>query len=295
MCFGFRVLSMKISVYYKIALVGILLTVIYYPAFVWMWGRWMQTESYYSHGPLIIIASLFFLWNKRDTLKKPEVSSSDSGIILIVIGLLLHLVGIWIKFYFASALSMIILLFGLVSYLFGKKVLKEVYFAIIYLLFMIPLPLVLESSLVINMKLFATQLAACFLTKIGITAVRDGSTIKMLHSYLEVEAPCSGLRSLIALLAFGAAFSYLTRHNLIKKWILFLSALPIAIGANMLRIVLLGWVSDVYGMEAARGWIHDFSGYLLFAVAAIGMLGVNSLISTQNKHEILNTKPFIKL
>ncbi|MCP4650103.1 MAG: exosortase [PVC group bacterium] len=258
-----------------------LLGAIYYPAFNWMWGRWNSEDTYYSHGPLIIIACLFFIWSKRSTLSEIKTNPSYIGIVLIVLALVFHLGGTFINLYFISACSMIILIMGVVMLMVGLSALKEVLFPIVYLLFMIPLPMVLVSNIVLKMKLFAAELATSALNKIGLEAVRDGSIINMANSYLEVEAPCSGLRSLIALMAFGAAFAYLTNNSLWKKWLLFLSALPIAIAANVMRIVLLGWVSDVYGMKAAQGWVHDFSGFLLFAVAALGMLAMNGLLTTQ--------------
>ena len=242
----------------KTGIIGALLGIIYYPAFVWMWGRWNTADTYYSHGPLIIIVSLFFLWNNRHELVKLECKPSNKGMIFIVIALIMHIAGALIKFYFFSAVSLIIMLFGIVLYFFGSETLKKTQFPIIYLSFMIPGPLFLISNIVIRMKLFAGAMATVLLNNIGLRAVRDGSLIKMSRSYMEIAAPCSGLRSLISLLAFGAAFAYMTRHSLPKKWVLFLAAFPIALFANVMRIVLLGWVGEVYGMKAAQGWIHDF-------------------------------------
>ncbi len=269
----------------KVGVITALLGVIYYPAFVWMYARWNTADTYYSHGPLVIIASLFFLWNMKDELVKIKPVPSNNGIILMVIALIMHIAGALIKFYFASAVSLVIMIIGITLYFFGKKTVKETQFPLLYLGFMIPAPLVIISNITIKMKLFAGSMATVLLNKIGVQAIRDGSIIKMSRSYMEIEAPCSGLRSLISLLAFGAAFAYMTRLSFLKKWILFLAALPIAIFANVMRIVLLGWVSEVYGMEAAQGWVHDFSGYLLFAIAALGMIVVNSLLASNKTDE----------
>ncbi|MBU1043271.1 MAG: exosortase/archaeosortase family protein [Candidatus Omnitrophica bacterium] len=271
--------------YIKTGIIAILLSLIYWPTFVWMWGRWNVAETYYSHGILIPVASLFFLWQKKEDLLKQKITTSNLGIVVIIVGLLLHFGGVMIKLYFLSAISLMMLIAGLVLYFLGKDMLKKIMFPMVYLIFMIPLPLVLISNIVLRMKLFAAQMSTVMLNKIGFTAVRDGNIIKMAHSYLEVGAPCSGLRSLISLMAFGAAFAYLSGDNLIKKWVIFFSAFPIAIGANVCRITLLGWVSEVYGMKAAQGWIHDFSGYLLFAIAAVGLLVVNSLLTPSTSEE----------
>ena len=268
-------------IYIKGIIIAIILGVTYYPTFIWMWQRWNAEDTYYSHGPLIIIASLFFLWNKREILKKLpiDLNFDKIGIFFLIVGFLFHITGSWIKIYFISAVSLLFMLAGIIRCIGGREWGKKTFFPVVYLIFMIPMPMVLVSNIVLQMKLFAAEMATLGLQIIGLEAVRDGSIIRMPFSILEVEAPCSGLRSLIALLAFGTAFAYLSKHSNLKKLILCLAALPIALGANVMRIVLLGWVSDVYGMEAAQGWIHDFSGYLLFASAALGMLSVDSLLT----------------
>ncbi len=271
---------MKSADYLKSSIIAIILGVIYYPALAEFWFQWNKPETYYSHGLLIPIASAFFLWIKRKELSEIKIKPSKWGMVLMALAVLMNLFGILVKLYFLSGYSLIIMLIGMVVFLFGVNMLKETLFAILYLFFMIPLPLVVMSNLIIKMKLFAGEMATIILNRIGLFAVRDGSIIRMANSYLEIEAPCSGLRSLIALMAFGAAFAYLTKNSLVRKWVLFASALPIAIAANVLRIVLLGWVSEIYGMKAAQGWVHDFSGFLLFFIAAVGMLAVNSLLRT---------------
>ncbi|MBU4477905.1 MAG: exosortase/archaeosortase family protein [Candidatus Omnitrophica bacterium] len=279
----------KVQNLLKTSIIIILLGIIYYPMFCWVWERWNATESYYSHGPLIIITSLFIVWVKKKELKKLELQPSNWGIVLVALGLLLHLSGIWAGVYFVSGFSFILAITGLIMYFFGKRILKEIWFPVTFLLFMVPLPLVIISDITFKMKMFATHGAVLALNKIGITSIQEGSTIKMPYSYLIVEGQCSGLKYLISLLAFGAAFAYLIRKNIAVRWMLFLSSIPIALLANIFRIVLMGWVSDVFGMEAAHGWFHDFSGFLLFFFAAVGFLVVNNLLTTQVKIDT-NTK-----
>lgn len=278
--------KIKIINLIKIGIISLLVGVIYYPAFIWIWKRWNAPESYYSHGPLIIFASLFLVWIKRGEIKRVKFTPDNRGIIIIIAALIIHTIGNLIRLYFISAVSLLILLTGIIFYLFGREMLQKVRFPVLYLVFMIPAPLVLISNIVIKMKLFAGEMGAAMLNKIGLKAIRDGSIIRMQNSYLEIGAPCSGLRSLIALLAFGVAFAYLTRHSNLKKCILVAAAVPIALIANIFRIVLLGWVSEVYGMQAAQGWIHDFSGFLLFAIAGLGLIIVNSLLTMKPDDKI---------
>ncbi len=123
--------------YIKTAIVVVLLGMIYYPAFTWMWGRWNSEDTYYSHGILIPIASLLFIWFKKKNLQELNREPLNLGLFLIAAALLLHFAGIFIKFYFASAVSLLILVSGIVLYFFGKIIYKQIFFPISYLIFMI--------------------------------------------------------------------------------------------------------------------------------------------------------------
>ncbi len=143
---------------------------------------------------------------------------------------------------------------------------------------MIPLPLVIIGNLTVKLKLFAAQAATFVLNHIGFPCYRDGSIIAMPNSFTVVEAPCSGLRSLISLLTLGLLFSYIVKVSFVKKAIIFISSAPIAIVSNIIRIVLLAAVNDLYGEKVAMGFFHDFTGFLVFAIAFAGLYTVSSLL-----------------
>ncbi|MCM8782511.1 MAG: exosortase/archaeosortase family protein, partial [Candidatus Omnitrophica bacterium] len=105
-----------------------------------------------------------------------------------------------------------------------------------------------------------------------------GSIIRTLHSYLVVEDPCSGIRSLIALIALGALMAYFIKISKIKRAVLFLSSVPIAIATNIIRIVALTLASEMYGSKFAMGWFHDAMGILVFALAFLGLGMVGKLL-----------------
>ncbi len=270
--------------YFKVWLIIALTGIVYIPTFVWMWGRWFAKDSYYSHGILIPIVSLFLVWSKREELKRISTQPAGWGLWLIIGALIIHLGSAWMRVYFVSGISLIILIMGLILYFLGHGYLKSLLFSILFLIFMVPMPLVVIANLSLKMKLFATQVSTIILKRIGIPAIRDGSTIRMLHSFLEVGDPCSGLRSLISLLALGALFAYFfDRQNAkfrqnAKRVIFFLSAVPIAILANIFRIVLLASVTEIYGTKVAMGFFHDFSGFLLFGVALLSLLIVRKVL-----------------
>lgn len=255
-----------------------LLIVSYLPMFNWLIYRWTRSESYYSHGFLIPLISVFIIWQYRNKLKKTDITNSKFGIILISIGLLIHIIAATLRVYFVSGFSFVLVLCGLILYFFGKKIMKTILFPVLFLLTMIPLPLVLISNLTVKLKLFVAQIAALLLSFIGFEAVRDGSIIRIKESMLLVEAPCSGLRSLVALLTLGLLFAYFVKIGFLKRVIIFLSSIPIALISNILRVMLLSVVNYVYGEKFALGIFHDFSGYLLYVVAIAGLYGVKNIV-----------------
>lgn len=268
----------------KFAICSALLLIVYIPTLKWMWDRWMAHESYYSHGILIPIVSLFILWQKRSVFSKNLISSSASGLAIIFTGVIIHLVCATLRVYFISGFSFVFVLYGLVLYFFGKKIAKELLFPIFFLLTMVPLPLVLIGNLIVKMKLFAAQIATLILNNIGFPSIRSGSIIKMPNSFIAVEAPCSGLRSLISLLTLGLLFSYFAKVSYVKKFIILAASIPIALISNIIRILLIAIVNDLYGEKIAMGFFHDFTGFLVFVFAFLGLVLVLKLV--EGKDEI---------
>ncbi len=103
----------------------------------------------------------------------------------------------------------------------------------------------------------------------------------MPNSFIAVEAPCSGLRSLVSLLTLGLLFSYAAKISYFKKTVLFLSSVPIALMTNILRILMLAIMNDLYGEKIAMGFFHDFSGYLVFALAFGALIGVLKILEAK--------------
>ena len=164
------------------------------------------------------------------------------------------------------------------TFSFGKEQAKNLIFPIFFLLAMVPLPLVMIGNITVKLKLLAAQCATFTLNKIGFPSILDGSTIRMPDSFTVVAAPCSGLRSLISLITLGLLFAYALKVSYLKKGLLLLSSIPIAIITNIMRISLLAIINDLYGEKAAMGFFHDFSGFLVFAIAFISLLGVSRLL-----------------
>jgi exosortase len=252
------------------------------PTFVSLTGRFLAADSYYSHGFLVPLVSAYLIWRKRKRLKELlPARPCKSGLALLVGGLILHLISTLLKINFGSYFSLLIVLAGLALYLFGKRITRELIFPLTFLIFMIPLPSVIIIAVSFKMKVLAAQTASWTVNLIGIPTTRDGSTIYLPESFLLVGDPCSGLRSLISLLALGTVFTQFISGGLIRKITLFLSSIPIALISNVLRIISLLLVTHIYGERAALGFFHDLSGILVFIFAFIGLIIIMRFLKCQ--------------
>jgi len=269
----------------KFAVSLTLLLVAYIPAFIWMYGRWVAPESYYSHGFFIPLIALFVIWQRRELLMKAGLSSDMRGLIIVIAGLLVHVACVALNIFFVSAFTFVVVLYGLVLFIFGKDLTRNLIFPIFFLAAMVPLPLVLISNMAVKLKLLAAQCATFALNGIGFPSILDGSIIRMQNSFTIVGAPCSGLRSLIALITLGLLFAYALKVSFLKKGVLLLASIPIALVTNMMRIILLAVVNDLYGEKAATGFFHDFSGFLVFGVAFMSLLGISRCLGGEVRDE----------
>jgi exosortase len=264
--------------YIKIGLLALLVAAVYLPTLIWMWDRWFAEESYYSHGILMPLVTIFLIFFKKDELSKIKPKKDNAGLILIGLALLIHLGSAWMRVYFTSGFSIILLIPGLVLYFLGREYLKACLYPILFLIFMVPMPLAFLANISVKLQLFAAQCATFILNKIGIMAARDGITIKTIHSSMEVAGACSGMKSIISLLALGSLVAYFGQSKIWKKIALLILTIPIAVCANIFRIALLTSASEIYGEKFAMGWFHSFSGFLLFAVAFLGLMVAKEII-----------------
>ena len=129
--------------------------------------------------------------------------------------------------------------------------------------------------------MFATIVSASLLNGFGLAVQRNGSLISLMAEdgfKFEVGEACSGIRSLVAMMALTAAYAYLTQRTTWKKWVLFLASIPLAIIGNVVRITTVGLVAQAFGEKIAVGLYHDYSGYVIFSVAIVLMLGIGRFL-----------------
>jgi len=170
---------------------------------------------------------------------------------------------------------MILIILSISVYFAGWKFAKAIFAPVAYLIFMIPIPAIIWNKIAFPLKIFATKMAVGVIHFLEIPAFREGNIIHLANTTLEVVDACSGIRSLMSLLALSAAFALISNHKRMGKSMLFLSAIPIAIFTNIVRLSSTAVLARHYGPQVAEGFLHDSSGILVFGLAFTLLYGIH--------------------
>lgn len=252
----------------KLGFILIVVIFIYFPTFVWLFERYTANDTYYSHGFLIPFVTTFLIWLKRENLAISKVKYSLLGLALIIISLVIHFLSMLTEVFFISGFSIIPLVFGISLFLYGKEITNEISFPLAFLFFMFPIPLVVINSISFPLKMMVTKSAVAILrSTLNIPIRNEGFQIFFPNASLIVENVCSGLRSLITMLALASIFSYLLKCSLSKRILLFFLSIPIAFISNLVRVILLSLAVYIYGSQISKSFFHDLTGYLVFVIA----------------------------
>ncbi len=251
-------------------------------ALLWMVDRWNDDDGTgdYSHGWLIPFVSAAVVWIKRREIAAAPKSVSAIGLSLVIFALLCHWLGAKAQQTRLSLFGLVLLTWAIPFYFYGWRTAKLLIFPCSYLMFCIPMNFL--ESITFPLRIFATIVSTAMLNGLGIAAERSGSAIYSMAAggfSFDVADPCSGIRSLLALTALTAVYAYFTQRTLLRKWLLFLSSIPLAIVGNIARIVVVAIVAEAFGEQLALGLFHDYSGYVVFSVAIGLMLGVGALLN----------------
>jgi exosortase len=240
----------------------------YWPTLVEMVGQWANQPDY-SHGYLVIPIALFFLWTKRSRIPRRSFHPSISGAALLLFACSLHVAAG--AFYMAplDGWTIPIWVAGAVWLLFGWRVLVWSLPSIAFLWFMIPIPYQAESWLSLPLQSVATKLSTVCLLMLGQPALSEGHTIWIGEHQLFIEEACSGLRIFVGVFALAFAYALFSRWSWWQKALALVAALPIAIVANVIRIVTTGLLYQFVSSEAGMHFSHDLSGIIMIPFAAV--------------------------
>lgn len=247
-------------------------------ALCWVYARVLEgmvSEWYnnpdHSHGFLIPLISGYFLWTRRDALKSVVLRPSNWGSVVLAGGLMMFVLGDLGAAYTTTRVSMIIALAGIILFIYGWAAFRAVSLPFFYLLFMIPVPTYLYDAVSFPLKIFVTKSSVLIMKLAGVPALREGNVIMLQNITLQVIDACSGIRSLVSLLAVGVALAYLSQRTGPRKVMLVLAAFPIAVATNVLRVVITGLLARSFGGAVAGGFLHEFAGIWVFLLS-VGLL-----------------------
>jgi exosortase len=256
----------------------ILLGGIYAPIFPGLFADWWNDPNY-SHGFLVPLFSGYVVWQNWEQLKRLPLHGNWLGLAVLCLGIGALVLGDIGAEDFLTRSSLIVILAGLILFHLGTPVLRTLLFPLGFLIFMVPLPTIIFNAIAFPLQGLAAQNATSVLEFLGVPVLRDGNVIHLSHISLGVTEACSGIRSLVSLMALAVAWAYLTLPSNWSRMLLVASAVPITIVANAARVVVTGLIGQWFGIKYAQGVFHSFSGWIIFLVAFIGLLGMHTFLS----------------
>lgn len=267
-----------------------------WPILLFAAGQWKSPD--WEHCGLVPLACAFLLYLEKDRLAKTPIRSSAWGIPITFLALFVYWAGYRVNNVYLGYASIQLVLAGMIVTVLGWQWMRVLLFPWLFLIFMWPLRF-LGEDLAFRLRLIMSEASVQTLNLIGIGAIRNGTGILSAPEVLagieylkagqrfqlDVADPCSGIRSLNALMMVSALYGYFTFQSAWRRGVLFAAAIPLAVLGNLVRILMLTIGVLVFGQEFAIGKgledpsrFHSAAGFLVFGVALGGMLGVQKIL-----------------
>ncbi len=253
------------------------LTIIYWSVIADLISAW-STDDNYSHGFFIVPLAVFFAWERRRAIAAAPERPSLVGLLVVAASLLLLIGGILGAELFLARVSIIGAIAGAILFLFGWPMLRVLSFPLAFMLLMVPLPAIIFNKIAFPLQLLASNVGESTISAMDIPILREGNVLILANAKLEVAEACSGIRSLVSLFALGIVFGYFVDRRPWVRTVIALSAVPVAILANGLRVASAGIAAHNYGSAGVEGLFHDFSGWVVFVVAFLMMIAIQRIL-----------------
>jgi exosortase B len=262
------------------ALAGLGFAAMYIPSY-WAAAQGLWQTDEFGHGPLILAVAVWLFWQVRERIANaPERPSGLAGWSLLAIGLLLYMFGRMFTVSSVEFVSQVLVVSALLLLLKGGAALQAAWFAVFYLVFMVPLPATLVDAITGPLKHWISNIVVELLYLLGYPIARTGVTITIGQYQLLVADACSGLNSMFSLSALGTLFMYIMgRSKLWHNAAMLAAILPIAFAANIVRVVTLVLITYHLGDEAGQGFLHGAAGIVLMLVALALFFALDALLA----------------
>ena len=248
----------------------------YWPVLVGLVRKWSQ-DPQYSHGYLVPIFSLVLLALRRERRAQVSLRANWWGAVLLGLAAGLRLASAYVYFEWLDAVSLLVALAGAAVLLGGAAAWRWSWPAIVFLLFMLPLPFQLEIALAHPLQHVATQASTYCLQLLGLPALAQGNIILIDDLKIGVLEACNGLGMLLTFFALSTAVALVSRRPWTDRVVLVASAIPIALVMNILRITATGVLHRTVGSRVANVVFHDLAGWLMMPLA-LGLMWLELLL-----------------
>ncbi|MEO6804655.1 MAG: exosortase/archaeosortase family protein [Edaphobacter sp.] len=248
------------------SVIAILLGVLYYRVILKLVHDWYTLPDY-SHGFLVPLFAAFLVWDKRKVLSTIPVKQTWTGLILVVFSIAVLILGVYGVELFTARMSFILLLIGLIWTFAGRAMVHALRFPLLVLILAIPFPAIVFNQITFPLQLLASRIASDILPMLGVPTLHEGNIIKLPIMDLEVAEACSGIRSLMSLFTLAIFYGYFLERSTSRRVILALASIPIAVAANVVRIVGTGLCVQYWDPDKALGFFHEFSGWVMFVIS----------------------------
>lgn len=250
-----------------------LVLVMYGRTLAGLWSDWLNDPNY-AHGILVLPAGAWLVWRRRADFMRSEWRPTHAGAVLVGLSLAVYLLGQTAFEFFLTRVSLVGVVAGAIVQLMGWKQLRAAALPLVLLVLSIPLPALVFNQITFPMQLVASRFGVAMLEAANVPVVREGNVILLQHVTLEVAEACSGIRSLISLVALALVYGAVGQQPPGARALILLAVLPVVIVANGLRVAGAGFVAHAYGPAAASGFLHSFSGWLFFGSAILMLVAV---------------------
>jgi len=232
--------------------------------------RTWYADPTFSHGFLVLAVAGWLAWS-RLPLPAAKTPATRAAVLLAALAAGCYLSGRAGDVHFLGPVSLLVLLFALGLGTLGWPAMRALLAPYLFLYFAVPWPDLLVGYLSFPMQYAAASYAGMWGSLLGLPVVQRGVSLHVGRVVFEVAAPCSGMRSLVALMALAALMAHLAEGPRGRRLVLFLLGAPVALVANAARILLILVIGANWGQRAAEGFFHGFSGMVLFLLA-VGLL-----------------------
>jgi exosortase len=259
------------------ALVALGFATLYWRVLAKLVSDWYNDDNY-SHGFLIVPLALYFVWERREKLRKIPIAPSTLGLVVVLGSVAVLIAGILGSELFLTRISILGTLVGVTLFLWGWGYLRALAFPLAFLLLMIPIPAIIFNQIAFPLQLLASQFGESAMGLANVPVLREGNVLILANTTLEVAEACSGIRSLVSLLTLAIVLGYFSDPRGWVRTLVTLSSVPVAIVTNGFRVAGTGIAAHQFGAAAAEGFFHEFSGWLVFVSAFMLMLALQRVI-----------------